>query len=152
MLRYMLKSLWDKKLFKDHCNGRFRQTHNRPPIFYYYFTSELYDQIPADAMCTSMYSVKCVLNALGRQQNTFHWNMDEENITSANRKPKFWNWHLPMKYGYGLLRFRQRGCSFWDLLEASCVHAKLHQSCLTLQPNGLHTAHQAPLSMGFSRQ
>ena len=44
----MLKSLWDKKLFKDHCNGRFRQTHNRPPIFYYYFTSELYDQIPAD--------------------------------------------------------------------------------------------------------
>ena len=23
MLRYMLKSLWGKKLFKDHCNGRF---------------------------------------------------------------------------------------------------------------------------------
>ena len=42
-----------------------------------------------------------------------------------------------MKYGYGLLRSRQGGCSFWDLLEASCVHAKLHQSCPTLQPNGL---------------
>jgi len=35
--------------------------------------------------------------------------------------------------------------------EGTCMHAKLLQLCLTLQP--LWTvAHQAPLSMGFSRQ
>ena len=34
----------------------------------------------------------------------------------------------------------------------ACMHAKLLQSCLTLQPNGLYIGHQAPLSVVFSRQ
>ena len=33
-----------------------------------------------------------------------------------------------------------------------CVSAKLLQACLTVQLHGLYVAHQAPLSMGFSRQ
>ena len=33
-----------------------------------------------------------------------------------------------------------------------CVSAKSLQACLTVQPHGLYVAHQAPLSMGFSRQ
>ena len=34
----------------------------------------------------------------------------------------------------------------------ACVHAKSLWSCPTLKPHGLYVAHQAPLSMGFSRQ
>ena len=37
------------------------------------------------------------------------------------------------------------------LLEAGCVHAKSLQSCLTLCDH-MDVTHQAPLSMGFSRQ
>ena len=35
---------------------------------------------------------------------------------------------------------------------AAAAAAKSHQSCPTLQPHGLDLAHQAPLSMGFSRE
>ena len=41
--------------------------------------------------------------------------------------------------------------SLFSLALCMCV-CSVHQSCLTLWPEGLYVAHQIPLSMGFSKQ
>ena len=43
------------------------------------------------------------------------------------------------------------GCEGWTIKKAAAAAAKSHQSCPTLC-NPMTAAHQAPLSLGFSRQ